>query len=319
VTAHQVSLHGLVLRVTSDAPAVLDGIRARLAHLPLAPDGNADLFVHYDLTRPPHERPADGRTVYESHEAEAIYSPAEDALYAFHRDGPTMRCAAALGQAEITGSSLPSDHTWVLTRPLPTLALMELVRRRGFYPLHAACLARNDSGVLVCGPSGSGKSTLTLALLEQGLDFLGDDLVFLDRSSQELRALGFPDELGLTENVRNVLPLVDAAVDLTAPTGWPKARASLRQLAPAAAVVSSCRASLLVVLSETATPRAFEEIDADQALLELLPSILLTEPATCAAHLEALAALTGTATTIVRSSPRPDLAETTKLVLQALS
>jgi hypothetical protein len=318
VTAHQVSLHGLVLRVTCDVPAVLNGVRARLEHLPVVPDEKADLLVHYDLARPPHDRPADGRTVYESQEAEAVYSPAEDALYAFHRAGPTMRCAAALGQAEITGSSSPSDDAWVLTRPLPTLALMELVRRCGLFPLHAACLARNDSGVLVCGPSGSGKSTLTLALLERGLDFLGDDLVFLDHSDQELRALGFPDELGLTENVRNVLPFVDAAVDLTAPTGWPKARASLQQLAPVAAVVSSCRPSLLVVLSEAATPGAFEEIDADQALLELLPSILLTEPATCAAHLEALAALTDAAATIVRTTPRPDLAETTKLVLRAL-
>lgn len=316
MTAHQFSLHGLVVRLACEDRTVLDLLRARFEQLPTVSNADADLVLHYDFERPPHESPADGRIVYESEESRAVYSPAEDALYAFHRDGPTMRSTAEDGRAEITGSS-PANQTWVLTRPLATLALMELVRRRGLYPLHAACLSDGDAGVLVAGPTGSGKSTLTLALLEAGLDFLGDDLVFLRDSDEGLRACGFPDELGLTESVSDAVPGLAADLDLTPAAGWPKARAGLRLLAPGAAVRESCTPAVLVVLSEGARREGLEEIEADEALREILPSILLTDPATCAAHLQALAALTETATTF-RVAPRPQLAETTARLLSLL-
>lgn len=47
-------------------------------------------------------------------------------------------------------------------------------------PVHSGAIARGGVGVLVAGPSGSGKSTTTLACLEAGLGYLGDDYVMLD-------------------------------------------------------------------------------------------------------------------------------------------
>jgi hypothetical protein len=46
-------------------------------------------------------------------------------------------------------------------------------------PLHAACVGRDDRGILVVGPSGSGKSTLVLECLLGGLDFLAEDSVLV--------------------------------------------------------------------------------------------------------------------------------------------
>ena len=50
----------------------------------------------------------------------------------------------------------------------------------GLLPVHAACVAKNNDGVLLVGDSGAGKSTLSLHCLEQGMRLLSDDTVFID-------------------------------------------------------------------------------------------------------------------------------------------
>ena len=46
--------------------------------------------------------------------------------------------------------------------------------------LHAATLVRSERALLVCGHPGAGKTTLTLALVEAGFGFAGDDLALLN-------------------------------------------------------------------------------------------------------------------------------------------
>jgi hypothetical protein len=52
-------------------------------------------------------------------------------------------------------------------------------RAQRLVPLHAACIGRGGSGILLVGPSGSGKSTLVLQCLLVGLDFLAEDSVLI--------------------------------------------------------------------------------------------------------------------------------------------
>jgi hypothetical protein len=46
-----------------------------------------------------------------------------------------------------------------------------------FTPLHAACVARNGKGVLLCGDSGAGKTSLAYACAKAGWTFVSDDAV----------------------------------------------------------------------------------------------------------------------------------------------
>ena len=59
--------------------------------------------------------------------------------------------------------------------------------------IHAAALARGETGLLLCGPSGTGKSSLTLALLDQGWTYLSDD--FAPISVESDRILPVPKPL----------------------------------------------------------------------------------------------------------------------------
>jgi hypothetical protein len=52
-------------------------------------------------------------------------------------------------------------------------------RSLGLVPLHAACVSRGGSCVLMMGSSGAGKSTVALHCLLQGLEFVAEDGVFV--------------------------------------------------------------------------------------------------------------------------------------------
>jgi hypothetical protein len=66
------------------------------------------------------------------------------------------------------------------SKPLQLLLSVWLYDR-GVQLVHAGLLSREGHGILLPGESGSGKSTTSLAAALQGLDFLGDDFVGIER------------------------------------------------------------------------------------------------------------------------------------------
>jgi hypothetical protein len=67
----------------------------------------------------------------------------------------------------------------------------------GLVELHASCVAKDDSGLLLLGPSGSGKSTLALALTKVGYRLLSDDRIFCSLQSGRIVAYALPRALKL--------------------------------------------------------------------------------------------------------------------------
>ena len=57
-------------------------------------------------------------------------------------------------------------------------------------PLHAACLDKSGTALMIVGPSGCGKSTLAVALTKRGFSLVADDWTYLTRDSGHLRAHG---------------------------------------------------------------------------------------------------------------------------------
>lgn len=68
------------------------------------------------------------------------------------------------------------DDPWSLANEMRNAMFQRaLEANHSTIAVHAAVVARGDTGLLLCGPSGVGKSSLTLALLDQGWAYLSDD------------------------------------------------------------------------------------------------------------------------------------------------
>ncbi len=213
-------------------------------------------------------------------------------LYINYLNRVGVLCDIAAGAVQVSFVESELDNLWLLSHPMFTIPFIELAKRRGLYSVHAACLSAGGRGVLIPGVSGSGKSTLAVGLLWTGFDFLEDDMAFLSPRPNAVRALGFPDEIDLTENTVRMFPELAFLAKQPVAVGWPK-----RQLRPedvyGVEPQTECTPALIVFPTISKEGRsALTPMDRGAALLELAPNVLLTEPSSCQAHLDALARLT---------------------------
>lgn len=288
------AFHGVGITISSEDPRLVEAIDGRLRHFRRHVGDPGSLEFRFRFVGGPEEhavqRPGGrGRPVYEPPEGEVTYFEAEDVLYIDYVDRVRVLCAA--GGASVATSALASerDSLWLLSRPLFTLPLVELLKRRGLYSVHAAGLAADGQAILVAGGSGSGKSTLALALLRAGFEFLGDDMLFLARDADGIRVCSFPDEIDVADETLSWFPeLVPLAAAGGRSGDWPKHRVRAEE-AYAAGFVAACPPGIVVfpVISH-AEESVLEPLSRDEALRDLAPNVLLTAPEPAQAHLDAL-------------------------------
>jgi hypothetical protein len=288
-------LYGLRADLHADG-AVLRALAARLETFPASFASHADLVFTVDVARSAvaHvvRRAGEGsRVVYESPAGEVRYDEDADVLSIVHREGVRVECAIGAGEvlASVRVPGPPSP--WLLSRPMFSLPLMELLKRRGRFGLHAAGVALGDAAILAPGQSGAGKSTLAFALARDGFELLGDDLVFLTRDHDALRALPFADEIELGDEASALFS--ELASPAAAVRGWPKRRWSPRALGLSVARPSAPRVLLFPTPVRSAQSRVLP-ITNDSALLELLPNVILTDRESCEAHVDVLEELVRT-------------------------
>lgn len=295
-------LHGVRLGVLAagEAQRAAAGIHSRLGGLPR--DGGPPHDATFEILAGeshPFGPPAPARPVYEPPRGEVLYDDEADQLYIGY--GPRLRvlCDPGLGRARASAAgtpgtlAIPEEDLWALSHPLFTLPLVELLKRRGLYGLHAGGVCRGGRALLLAGTSGAGKSTLTLALARAGCGLLGDDTLFLARRPQGLRVLAFPDEFDLTDETAAFFPELSPLFGPCRPAGWRK-RQVRAEYAYGAPVVWECEPAALVFPRVSGDREsALVPMDRGEALLELAPNVLLTEARSSQAHLEALAELAG--------------------------
>lgn len=85
-------------------------------------------------------------------------------------------------------------------------ALAPLLRRRGYYLLHAFAATRSGRAVLMVGPSGSGKTTSGLSLVTAGWQLLANDAVLLEHRPDGIYALPTPGHLHIRPKTLELLP-----------------------------------------------------------------------------------------------------------------
>jgi hypothetical protein len=286
VTAYDV--HGVVLEVEAP-PEVAAVVDARLLAFRGA-TRPADVAVTYRRGRtlaPPGEK---GRPVYDRRGAQVLWFEDAGTLVL---DDPAVRavCRPAAGTLDVDLLADDGATLWLATHGVLTLCLLEILRHRGRYGVHAGSVVLDGTVVLLPGTSGSGKTTLALALAAAGCPLLGDDTAFVD--AEATTVLGFPDEVDVTAGTVALLPALAAHLPGRPPPGWPKwpVRPELLGATPAG-LTGPPRVLVFPRVSRRMAPRP-RPLDRDEALLALVPDVLLTAPDVVAGHLAALAALVG--------------------------
>lgn len=113
--------------------------------------------------------------------------------------------------------------TGVLGADWPALSLNEqreffrltfylLLRRQGYFGLHANGLAWGEQGVVMAATSGSGKTTFTLSLLRAGWRYVADDALLLAQQGEQVVAHGLRRDCSCTPETLALFPHLQAAV-----------------------------------------------------------------------------------------------------------
>jgi hypothetical protein len=296
MTSRAYLIHGLHLSLSGE-DAVLTALHARLGRFP-APTGPGTADLHFefhqagDASRHAITRPAGAsRSVLDPGLGELVYFDESQQLYLEIPGHGRALCSALTGQVQVSYPGLTAKGLWLLSHPLFTIPLAELLKQRGLYMVHAAGLAAAGKGLLVAGQSGAGKTTLALALLRGGFDFLADDTVFLSGAGNELRILAFPDEVDVTSQTVEFFPELHQLA--SPPKSLERSKhafcandayeaAPCWDCAPGTIIfpeVAGCHQSTI-----TPMPQA-------EALLQLICNVVRTEPRSSQAHLDALTAL----------------------------
>ena len=111
-----------------------------------------------------------------------------------------------------------ADHSVLRWFYLESLGYL-LLAQRYLTAIHAACVARNGSGILLCGVSTAGKSTLAFACARAGFTYVSDDCVWLLNGAAERVALGRPHHIRFRQDASRHFPELEGQLARARPNG----------------------------------------------------------------------------------------------------
>jgi len=153
-------------------------------------------------------------------------------------------------------------------------ALSELLKCKGFYPVHAAALQKGGRGILISGASGSGKTTSCIALLRAGYKCFTDDSTLLCERREDLQILPFLQKINVTPKTVGFFPELQKAKGLLH-NGVLKQYFYLDQVYPEQ-MANACKPAILLFPRVMDWPQSrLEILSKSRALEDLLPQSVL--------------------------------------------
>jgi hypothetical protein len=170
------------------------------------------------------------------------------------------------------------------------LALIELLRCRGLYTIHATALEKHGRGILIPGNSGRGKTTSFISLLRAGYRYVSDDHPLIRDVDTHVDLLPFPIKINVTEDTIAFFPELQNASETVLRPGFPKRAFYAEELYPTA-IGECCRPALVLFPHVVDAPHSsLEQLPKSRALEMLLPQALLVyDPAIARREFQVLA------------------------------
>lgn len=308
------NIHGVIVKVEAQNLGIHARLMSRLRAFVVAPAAiprrvatiGFVISATGDDSNPPIDS-ADRQRAYSLPDADIWYSPATDVLEIRH---PRVHVIGSPGEGafQIKLQDQSESTLWLATHGFFTVPLLESLRNRGLFSLHAAGVSRDNIAMILVGPSGAGKSTLTVALVEAGWDFLSDDTIFIDTSAST-RVFGFPDEIDLTPNTLQFWPSLEN--ETSALSGGASTKRQLVEIGRVFGVRENHSAmAKFVVFCTVASGEwgdtTLEPVTRSEALKELHATITCTSPVIADSHRRAFERLVASCWThrlVVRGHP----------------
>ncbi len=164
-----------------------------------------------------------------------------------------------------------------------------LLDNRHLVALHAACVAKDDQGVLLVGPSGAGKSSLAYACTRRGWTYISDDASSLLRRRAGRLVVGNPQSLRFRPTASLLFPELQGHTKLR--NGKPTVEITTEQLREIK-TAAQCRIDFVVFLNrqqKEIDPARLTPVARDESLRRLFQrSTWPTELSTHEERLEAI-------------------------------
>lgn len=247
-------IHGLSLAVEGDARAVAAAMELLVGLPPDPGEGEPDILVRMRPVQP-RPRPAGARRFYQG-----IIDCHEEGEGLVVTDGASQAHVLAGGrriEVDVADQSLRDGYLFAHVLLLVSLVLA--LRWHGLFHIHSGALVAPDGrAILVAGGAGAGKSTLTLALLEAGCAYLGDEAVFLSARPGQPAVQALPRPFHVAPRTAAAFPRVAALLSDLLPSGE-KRRLDPRRAWPGRERDSMAGPSLLLLPRVTAGARTVTE------------------------------------------------------------
>ena len=228
--------------------------------------------------------------------AKVSISSAADQLYLSFGQGVRALCSPGSGCASFSIIESVPVNLFMASHLMLTILFVEMLKRRGCFSMHAAGFSKSGKAVLIPGTSGAGKSTLAITLLRGGFGYLSDDMVFLRRRANGLEVLGFPEDVDVSDSTINFFSELDFLRSVSKAFAWGKSQVRADQVYGAETVLAARPGAIVIPENFRQRPEAISDRCPDEALLEMVSNVLLTEGHSCQSHLDIL-------TELVRQTP----------------
>jgi hypothetical protein len=141
-------------------------------------------------------------------------------------------------------------HPWYLRNQILEPAVLSHIANRYSAPVHAACVAHEGRGVLLCGESGAGKSSLAFACARAGWTYVSDDAAFLVHGRHDREVIGHCHSIRLRPATAELFAELRGWPLTPRARGKPTIQVEISQL-PGVRSATHCRADFAVFLNRS--------------------------------------------------------------------
>lgn len=134
-------------------------------------------------------------------------------------------------------------------------AALSLLAANHATPLHAACVALEGTGVLLCGESGAGKSSLAYACARNGWTYLADDATYLVREYLGRYVVGNPYQIRFRPSAISLFPELEGKDITPRAAGKPSIEVATSELS-GIVTAKACQVEHIVFLNRQSSSQS---------------------------------------------------------------